>query len=445
MTLHHRLIGWLVVVHLGFGGLILMLIRERPWWTLGLEVLLLLSLAGSIRLARRVLAPSRMLAEATDLLEAADFTTLLRPTGNREVDGIIEIYNRMARQLREERVRAAEQDHLLADIERVSPVAMIVLDHDRRVARCNPAARQLLGIDPALAMGARIEEIHPELGPRIAAASDRETELVHLDGRRRLRVRRVHFVDRGFARDVFLIDELTEELRRTEKAAYGKLIRMIAHEVNNTSGAVGSLLESCGVYGARLDPNDRGDFESALEVARRRIDHMNQFMQSFADVVRIGAPAPRPVDLARMLEDLHRLLRRDLEERGIRWTLTALAHDAVIRADPVQLEQALLNILRNAIQAMPQGGDLEVALSQPASRTRLEIFDDGEGIDEEKAGQLFTPFFTTRPDGQGIGLTVVQEILLAHRCEFSLGPFEGRTRFRIDFPRENRRAVDVDL
>ena len=113
---------------------------------------------------------------------------------------------------------------------------------------------------------------------------------VTIGGRRKVRCRRLSFMDRGFPRTCLMLEELTKELHASEKAAYEKLIRTMSHEVNNTSGAVISLLESCLVYGQQIGERDRADFESGIGVAAARTRHMNEFMKSFADVVRLAGP-----------------------------------------------------------------------------------------------------------------------------------------------------------
>jgi len=258
---------------------------------------------------------------------------------------------------------------------------------------------------------------------------------VPLWGGRRVRASHGTFVDRGFRRSFFLIEELTEELRRSEKAAYEKLIRMLSHEVNNTVGASSSLLTSCLAYGRQLTPEDRADFEHAIGVIIGRTAQLNAFMRSFADVVRLPPPNRQPVDLEALLHDLVRLLTPDAAARGIA-IRQAVARDLPpVRVDRSQFEQALLNIAKNGLDAIGRDGVLTISATRGDEGTTLDIEDTGPGIPPEVREQLFTPFFSTKEGGQGIGLTLVQEILANHRIPFALdGPPGGPTRFTMLLP-----------
>ena len=123
-----------------------------------------------------------------------------------------------------------------------------------------------------------------------------------------MKCQKSQFLDQGFQRSFILMEELTEELRRFEKAAYEKVIRLLSHEVNNSVGAVNSLLHSCLNYKEQLQEADRHDFENALQVAINRIEHLNAFMSSFAEVIKLPPPQFQPVDL-----ELGSLLRDRIE------------------------------------------------------------------------------------------------------------------------------------
>jgi signal transduction histidine kinase len=252
-------------------------------------------------------------------------------------------------------------------------------------------------------------------------------------------VQRGTFVDRGFTRTFFLLEELTEELRQTEKAAYEKLIRMMSHEVNNSVGASGSLLQSSLSYAAQLAPADRADFERALQIAIDRMGQLNAFMRSFADVVRLPAPVLQPTDLREMLAGIETLTAQLRRERNITWRWDEHGSLSLLALDRAQIEQALVNVVKNAIEAAGDGGTVTIRLDADGNRPRLTIEDSGPGIPDEVREHLFTPFFTTKPGGQGIGLTMVQEILANHRAEYALdGPAGGPTRFTIVFPEAAR-------
>ena len=237
------------------------------------------------------------------MLEESDYTTRFRPTGQAEIDRLIEIYNRMADALRAERVRVREQHHFLQSLLEVSPSGAVILDHDGRVDFLNPAAAALLGPDvrPGVPGGRPATRRSARSSPR---STTPPSAVVTLPGGRRAKASRGTFMDRGFSRTFLLIEELTEELRQAEKAAYEKLIRMLSHEVNNSVAASNSLLTSCLVFAEQLPGESRTDLEGALHVVMNRTAQLGAFMKAFADVVRLPEPRLGPCDLHDLLGHL---------------------------------------------------------------------------------------------------------------------------------------------
>src|SRR5687768_2260905 len=223
--------------------------------------------------------------------------------GHPEMDTLIGVFNRMIDRLREERLAGEEQGQLLQKISEASPAGIVLCDFNGNVESMNLAARQILGGAPL---------------PDIAVG---ESRMLPHHGMRRIRVSRAEFRDRGFAKSFYVVEELTEELRLSEKSAYEKLIRMMSHEVNNSVGAVRSLLESSLRYAPQVSEADRGDFTSALTTASARIDALNRFMSAFADVVRIPQPHRAPASFGDLAGRVAALLRPELEDRRIALSL----------------------------------------------------------------------------------------------------------------------------
>ena len=201
---------------------------------------------------------------------------------------------------------------------------------------------------------------------------------------------------------------------------------MMSHEVNNSVGAVRSLLESFQAWTGHLPAGDRQDFAGALTVAGERLEHLTAFMTGFAGVVRLPAPERRPFDLRALLADLHTLLRPELQQRRIEWTWDGQTELPEVLADKNQVEQVLVNILKNAYESIGEDGTIRVSLRREAERTRLAIHDTGPGLSPESRAAIFTPFYTTKRDGRGLGLTIVSEILTAHGFAFGLASPTGR-------------------
>ena len=431
MSLRRPLLLYLVMVHLGLAALALSGMRHHPWLLVGLEVGITLSMVLGVYLVRRAFLPVELVQSGAELIGEADFTTRLLAVGEPGTDHLIEVYNKMIGRLREERLRHEEQNLFLDRVLAASPAGVVTLDFEERIAQANPAAERILG---ARGLGGiPLRELE---GPVAAAmrALEGSTSHVAAAGARRWKVSRTEFYDRGHSRAVFVLEELTDELRASERAAYEKLIRMVTHEVHNSVGAVGSLLDSLGHYGPQLRPEDRADFSQAVTVAGARLQHLRAFIAGFAEVVRLPSPDLRPVALAPLIEDLMALLKPQMEARRIacRWERKEPVPD--VSADKNQIEQVLVNVLKNAMEAVDKDGRIGVHLWREDGQVQLAVRDSGSGIAPEARERLFSPFFSTKRDGLGLGLTLVAEVLAQHHCTFDLQDAEGGgAEFRIGF------------
>ncbi len=432
MTLRGRIVFYLVVLHLLMAAVALFLLRENRLFFLAVEVLLVLSILVASKLLRAFFVPLELIRTGAELIHERDFTSRFQPVGQPEMDQLIEVYNRMIDQLRGERLRVREQNELMDRLVDASPAGIVICDLDGRIAALNPAAELFLAA--AQPLGRSVEELESPVGSALATLPAGESHVAALGDGRRVRCRRAEFRDRGFGRSFYLIEELTEELRRSEKAAYGKLIRLMSHEVMNSVTSVSSLLTSVRGFGGALKDGDREDFDRALGVASERMKNLGAFMNGFADVVRLPPPERRECDLEELLRDVMTLVEPSLQERRIRLEREEGEPLPRLEVDKNQLEQVLLNLLKNAAEAIVEDGTVALRTGRDGWRSWLEIEDTGPGIPPEVREELFTPFFTTKADGCGLGLMVVKEVLTAHTFEFSLENAEaGGARFRIHF------------
>jgi nitrogen fixation/metabolism regulation signal transduction histidine kinase len=430
-----RIAAYLVVLHLIFAGLAVFLFLKNPFWLLAIEVAFAISLAFGIRLARGIFRNLGFAAEGLRLIRDEEFTSRFIEVGQPEIDELIGVYNRMVDHLRLERVRLAEQHHFLSQVLHVSPSGIVILDFDRCVATINPAAERLLDTAAADIVGRRLDTLDSPLAAALDALEPGESRVVGLRGARRVKCQHGTFLDRGFVRSFLLVEELTEELRQFERAAYEKLIRVMSHEVNNTVAASNSLLHSSLNYARELEAGSRHDFTDAIGIVIERTGQLDAFMSGFADVFRLPPPLLQPTDLVAVLEGIVRLLSAKPDAAGIVWRWDVDQRAVWVRMDRGQMEQALLNILKNAVEAIDGEGTITLRVTSRSGRTALVIEDSGPGISSEAQANLFTPFFSTKPHGQGIGLTLVQEILAGHGFDYTLErTAEETTRFTVQMP-----------
>lgn len=413
MTLRAKILIYLIALHVVLGVAAVFLLRDHLGWLFAAEFLFVVSILISVRLVSALFVPLDLIRTGAELIQERDFTSRFVEVGQPEMDTLIHVYNRMIDRLREERLVAEEQHQLLQKIVTASPSGIVICDFDGNVQTMNPAAERMLT---------------PDLLAQLPAIPAGESRLLAESGARRMRISRAEFRDRGFQKSFYVVEEMTEELRISEKSAYEKLIRMMSHEVNNSTGAVRSLLESLLAYAPQVGEEDREDFRGALTISSARMDALNRFMAAFADVVRIPPPHRTPVALADLVARVAGLLRPELQQRNI--ALAQSLEPLTVSVDESQIEQVVLNVFRNAMEAVGREGSIEVLLKDKM----LTIADSGPGIAEPARGELFTPFFTTKRDGRGLGLTIVQEILANHGLRFALeNRATGGAEFRIEF------------
>lgn len=438
MSLRRKFVIYLVLIHVPFAALAVYVFARNRLVLFAVELLFVVSFLAGIRLVRSFFKPLDLIRTGAQFIQESDFTSRFLEPGQPDMDHLVQIYNRMVDHLREERIRLQEQHFFLDKILNASPSGIITLALDGRIAMVSPGAEKILQRAKGELLGQKLAKLEGAVARELSALGTGAARVVPVLGSRRVRCTHLEFFDCGFARTFFVLEDLTEELRHSEKAAYEKLIRMMSHEVNNSVGAASSLLESCLTYRDQIREPDRGDFESALRVVIERASQLNVFMRGFSDVVRIPSPRLQEGNLLTVLEGVVALHRAEADARRIRcmWEIQPGVLDSLVM-DRAQIEQVLVNIVKNAMEAIGEDGTITMRAGRGEAgdeRAWLVIEDTGCGIAPEVGENLFTPFYSTKRNGQGIGLTTIQEILTQHMFGFSLEALTGGpTRFTIRF------------
>ena len=348
---------------------------------------------------RKTIRPYDTLIGGMELVRELDLTTRLAPSGQHETDIIVRTFNDLLGRLRSEHLRLEEQYTFLNLLIDASPMGVIQCDLDGNTTSMNPAAREMLS---------------PSIEEAIHALPLGETTTVRIPGGPQLfRISHLSFPDRGFQHPFFLIESLTSEIRLAEKAAYERVIRMIAHEVNNSvAGIIGSLT---------------GD-------EAERLTALSSFVSRFAEVVKIPQPQLQLCDLSEEVEACRPFLENLCTQAHVHIDFRLTDEAVPVHLDTVLFQQVLINIVKNAVESIGMSqGLITIEATTPAT---LTITDNGHGIPPAIAKNLFTPFFSTKPQGQGLGLLLIRDILTSHHCTFNLltDPEDHLTRFTIQFP-----------
>lgn len=433
MKLKTRFWVYLAVVHLVALGVGAWFHEALGPWFLLLEAGLLLSLWLGLRLVRLALEPLEFVRAFSDVVTTGEFNARYSSIGQVEMDQLIQTYNHMLERLQNERLRIGEQRGFMDRFLSVTRMGILILDFDHKISLASPSAVAFL---PELEQVDSIHLLTSDLGRLLAGLSREETRLFTDSSGRRLRCRRSEFFDRGFARGYLTVEEMTEELNRSEKDTYEKLIRMMSHEVSNTVAATNSLLQSCGNYADQIsNQEDRADFVGALDVLIGRNRSLNEFTQAFANLVRLPEPEMVPVQPADLINPLVVMFRPQCGP-DVELILNLDPDLPPVRLDRNLMEQALINILKNAIEAVAGSGSVAIRVRTVQDNVELTIQDSGGGLSSEIQNNLFKPFYTTKQSGQGLGLTLVREVLSQHQFKFSLTSHGEGALFSITMPAE---------
>ncbi len=366
-----------------------------------------------ILLYRKCIRPINTINLGLGLLNEEDFNTRLSLTGIGDVDTIIALFNKMMEQLREKQIKLKEQNYFLELLINSSPMGIIILDLDEKILSFNPAAATVIAITGE--EGRAITALQHPIAAALAALPKGSSKVIRLDNGEIYKCTKASFLNSGFNQSFFLIEKMTEEVMLAERKAYEQVIRVIAHEVNNSMASISSSIEVVS-HIIEAAPLQEKESVEVLNSSAERCVNLSHFISKFADVVKIPEPTKTAVEVNHLILKNMKLYESLAMDKHIRFHLQQSPTPVTIQADLIQLEQVLVNIVKNGIEAIEQEGDITFTI---ASNT-LTISNNGAPIDDASAQHLFSPFFTTKPKGQGLGLLITREILTKHQFTFSL-------------------------
>ena len=406
----------LVFLLLALGGVLLYLSSQlnTVFFYIG-EGLILFILIYLTFFYRKLVKPLNTIGSGMELLREQDFSSRLSPVGQYEADRVVNIFNRMMEQLKNERLRLREQNNFLDLLIKASPMGVILTTLDDDLSELNPMALKMLGVPLKDIQGKKMEEVDSPLARELVNSPKGETVTVRLNDSNIYRCTHSSFIDRGFQHPFFLIESLTDEVMKAEKKAYEKVIRMIAHEVNNTTAGITSTLDT--VEQALSSEEGMDDICDVMRVCTERCFSMSRFITRFADVVKIPEPTVSPVNLNDLVFTCKRFMEGMCNDRRIKLCMEIDETLKDVMLDAALFEQVLVNIIKNAAESIETDGEIKIRTLSPAT---IEVIDNGPGISKETEAKLFSPFFSTKPNGQGIGLIFIREVLMRHGCTFSL-------------------------
>ena len=431
MNLKFKYFLLIITLHAILVVLTFLLLEENKLYFILSEVLILLSLYLSYKLYEQLIRPLDLLQSGTSALMEADYTVKYLETGSREMDKLVAVFNAMIDRLREERTSMTEQSYFVRNLIDVSPIGIIIMDYDGNLSNINPSASKILSITNDW-KGQALDKWEHDLMPTILNLESGASKLVSYNGINKYRIQANDVIHQGFKRRFILIEDLSFEFLQSEKEAYGRVIRMMAHEVNNSMGAVNSILNTVIEFGFDDEDSDP-ELKESLEIAASRNSNLAEFMDNYAEIIRLPQPNFQNVVLQDILKRCGQVFESQAKKQDVSISYDFPPEDILVKLDPNQIEQAISNMLTNALEAIVSDGD--IIISCQSSPKSFSIIDNGVGISSQNTPHLFTPFFSTKPTGQGIGLMLIRDILQNHKAKFSLStdPSTKLTSFKVDF------------
>ena len=352
-----------------------------------------------------VAAMFRALAGTVTSYRDGDFAFSLAWPRNDELADLVDAHNALGDTLRGQRETLVHRELLLDTMVQNTPVAMLLCDSGGHVVYGNLAARQLLGGGRQLE-GQRFDAV-------LEAAPEPMREAVAKGGDGLFAVERageeeIYYLARsgfrlnGRPHELFVLRHLTSELHRQEVRTWKKVIRVISHELNNSLAPVASLAHS----GDELLKRGKYDqLHKVFATIADRARHLEQFIQGYARFAKLPAPRPEPTAWSELVERLR---------TQIAFRVEGALPEARARVDPAQLEQALVNLLRNAHESGSATTDVQLRVRRLPTAVAIEVSDRGSGMTEAVLSNALLPFYSTKRGGTGLGLALVREIAEAH-------------------------------
>lgn len=385
-------------------------------WTLTI-VLLIAWLSFGFSAQNRIVFSLRTLSNLLAALREGDFSIRARGANKDDVLGeVLREVNSLSETLRQQRLGAVEATALLRKVMEEIDVAVFAFDGTGRLRLVNRAGEKILNAPSEGILGMTAGELG--LSECLRGATPRIEQIAFPGKSGRWEIHRGSFRESGLPHQLLVITDLSRALREEERLVWQRLIRVLGHELNNSLAPIKSVAENLASMILRKDrpPDWDEDMRSGLQIIAARSDSLARFMNAYARLAKLPPPVLQPVDVAssvRRIVGLEPRLHVQLKS----------GPDVQIQADPDQLEQLLINLLRNAVDAaLETGGGVRVGWEREDGNVDVWIEDDGPGI--PNPGNLFVPFFTTKQGGSGIGLVLCRQIAEGHGGTLSL---ENRT------------------
>ena len=387
-----------------------------------------LVLLGLRALRNHAAYPLRTVATLLEALREGDYLQRGRMDLPKDAMGeLVREVNQLRDTLHQQRIQVRETTALIAKVIETVDIAVFTFGPDRRLRLVNAAGRALAGLAPH-----STDDLHAldaaalQLDDLLDAPQQQVIDREFAGSRGRWQVRHRTFREGGEVHHLLVVADLSRVLREQERLAWQRLVQVLGHEINNSLAPIQSISETLvgRIHKRPDDPEVEEDLKDGLDLIANRSAALVRFVKGYTLLAKLPKPTLESVDLPALIRRAARLESTD--------RVNCKGPEALVRADPAQLEQLLINLIKNGLEASPPDGVVTIAWAVDPDGTTIDIEDEGSGIPDSE--NLFVPFFTTKPGGNGIGLVLARQIAEAHGGQLELSnrePMGCRARLRL--------------
>ena len=374
-----------------------------------LILLLLLSLFVTFYLFKEQYKRQNVILQSVEhglqSLRDNDFSVSLNSQKENSYNTLIEAFNQTSDKLREERQRLYQREMMLDKVLNASPMVTILVDHRDTIVFTNNSAQQAFELNGAI-IGLKWTTLLESLAPEFQHALNHQGESIFTltdkqGSQQAWHVTNSSVVIHQAHHRLFLLKTITHELSKQEVATWKKVISVISHELNNSIAPISSMCHSGELLAKNLD---EPRLNRVFNTISGRVNHLNDFIKGYATLTKVKLPNKEQVNWPQLVDELQKLFP---------FTLTTSLPSSPLNADVVQLEQVLINILKNAHEADATGG-VSLGFNDTKNAVEIVINDNGNGMSPEVIQNALLPFYSTKHSGTGLGLALCREIIEAH-------------------------------
>lgn len=413
------LLGLLALLLAGGSGLYLFHLLQGTSLALAGSVAMLAALVLWLILVRKIVRPAvdliNALSDNVSSMKDSDFSVQLANSRRDELGRLVEAHNELGNVLRQERQSLYQRELLLDTVIQTTTLALVLVDANRKIVYSNSAARKLLWDGKPL-NGEAFEHVLSKADPAFKEAVGRNNDgLFTLEGDepQTFHLSRSNFTLNVRNHRLYLFKHLTQELNRQEVATWKKVIRVISHELNNSLAPISSMAHSGSVVHQRGSDSDddRARLETIFATIEERARHLKDFIEGYARFARLPAPRLETIEWSGFLDTL---------KQTIVFQMFNDVPLGTVRMDPGQMEQVLINLIKNAHESGSEAQDITLDIQPLDPGWRIVVGDRGSGMSQMVLASALLPFYSTKKTGSGLGLPLCREIVEAHGGRMSL-------------------------